>query len=43
MSLPNSYYVVTLTTHRQDYYIQVHDVQNKMKVRQAKLFNDHEV
>lgn len=41
--LPNSYYVVTLVSHGKDFYIQVHDVIKKIKVRQAKIYNDHEV
>ncbi|XP_048740917.2 NACHT and WD repeat domain-containing protein 2-like [Ostrea edulis] len=40
--LPNSYYVVTLVSHGKDFYIQVHDVIKKIKVRQAKIYNDHE-
>jgi hypothetical protein len=43
ISLPNSYYVVTLVSHGKDHYIQVHDVVKKIKVRQAKIDNHHEV
>uniref|UniRef100_K1Q937 Uncharacterized protein n=1 Tax=Magallana gigas TaxID=29159 RepID=K1Q937_MAGGI len=42
LKIPNSYYVVTLTSHKNDFYIQVHDVKTGVKVRQAKLFNDHQ-
>lgn len=43
LKIPNSYYVVTLTSHKNDFYIQVHDVKTGLKVRQAKLHNDHQV
>ncbi|XP_061179023.1 NACHT and WD repeat domain-containing protein 2-like [Saccostrea echinata] len=41
--IPNSYYVVTLTSHRNDHYIQVHDVVKKIKVRQSKIHKDQKV
>ncbi|XP_062607183.1 uncharacterized protein LOC134268973 [Saccostrea cucullata] len=40
MQIPNSYYVVTLTSHKDDHYIQVHHAVKKIKVRQSKLYKD---